>query len=299
MEAVSISAFAKATGVPAETLRSWERRYGQPVPLRLPSGHRRYRVEDIQRIRLIAGLIESGRRPSELLRASLDELASATPAPPPVDPTVARWIELGTRFRSDALREELTAAKRELGPVPFLIQRIGPFLRQVGEAWQSGRWTVGQEACASEVVSQVLHELSADVCACRAVDSPARVVAASLPGEDHGLAVQMLEIVSRDAGAETWSLGRSCPIDSIAQAAAQTGATHLLIHVSAANAGIHVDQSLQKLLHALEAHRDIPAPEIIAGGAGAIRNRRGVRGVTYLNDLAELRDRLAAWNVER
>ena len=38
---LSIGELSRATGLSIDTLRVWERRYGRPVPVRLPSGHRR------------------------------------------------------------------------------------------------------------------------------------------------------------------------------------------------------------------------------------------------------------------
>ena len=43
---LSIGGLARATGVPAATLRSWEDRYGFPRPQRLAGGHRRYEKGD-------------------------------------------------------------------------------------------------------------------------------------------------------------------------------------------------------------------------------------------------------------
>lgn len=45
--ALSIGELARRTGVPAGTLRSWERRYGVPDPGRAGSGHRRYSATDV------------------------------------------------------------------------------------------------------------------------------------------------------------------------------------------------------------------------------------------------------------
>lgn len=47
---LSIGDVAEATGLGDATLRAWERRYGFPVPSREPSGHRRYSVEDVERL---------------------------------------------------------------------------------------------------------------------------------------------------------------------------------------------------------------------------------------------------------
>jgi hypothetical protein len=39
---ISIGALSRATGIPVETLRTWEARYGFPIPERKRSGHRVY-----------------------------------------------------------------------------------------------------------------------------------------------------------------------------------------------------------------------------------------------------------------
>jgi DICT domain-containing protein len=52
-EALTIRDIARRTGVPEGTLRMWETRYGFPVPQRLPSGHRRYALDDVERVRQV------------------------------------------------------------------------------------------------------------------------------------------------------------------------------------------------------------------------------------------------------
>jgi len=50
--AIGIGALSKATGIPVETLRTWERRYGAVVPVRDERG-RVYTDADVRRIRLL------------------------------------------------------------------------------------------------------------------------------------------------------------------------------------------------------------------------------------------------------
>ena len=47
---IAIGELAARTGVEEGTLRMWERRHGFPAPQRLPSGHRRYREGDVERV---------------------------------------------------------------------------------------------------------------------------------------------------------------------------------------------------------------------------------------------------------
>ena len=46
---LSIGAVSQATGIPSETLRTWERRYGFPSPERSDGGHRQYNASIVER----------------------------------------------------------------------------------------------------------------------------------------------------------------------------------------------------------------------------------------------------------
>jgi len=70
----NIAAVAELTGIPAETLRTWERRYGVVTPERTAGGQRRYSNEEVDRLSIIAQLVESGSRISTLARLDVGEL---------------------------------------------------------------------------------------------------------------------------------------------------------------------------------------------------------------------------------
>ena len=90
---LSIGALSRATGIPVETLRTWESRYGFPVPERKPSGHRVYPISSVPRLRRIAAALSSGHRAGQVVAASdsdLDALlASGSAAAPEPAPGVA------------------------------------------------------------------------------------------------------------------------------------------------------------------------------------------------------------------
>jgi len=44
---LTIGSLSRATGIPVETLRTWERRYQYPRPVRKPSGHRLYPLDSV------------------------------------------------------------------------------------------------------------------------------------------------------------------------------------------------------------------------------------------------------------
>ena len=51
---------ARPAGIPVETLRAWERRYGVVGPRLTPRGHRLYSAEDVSRLALIKRLTDLG-----------------------------------------------------------------------------------------------------------------------------------------------------------------------------------------------------------------------------------------------
>ncbi len=67
-------AAARLSGVPVETLRVWERRYGVTNPVRSEQGQRQYSFEDVRRLGLIKQLVDAGNAISAVAKLSLDEL---------------------------------------------------------------------------------------------------------------------------------------------------------------------------------------------------------------------------------
>jgi DNA-binding transcriptional MerR regulator len=93
------------TGVNANTLRSWERRYGLVKPERTPKGYRLYSQADLERLRLIQRVLEQG-VPISHVEQHLEALERgdrvATP-PRPARRETRRAEEPGTRTVSLSL----------------------------------------------------------------------------------------------------------------------------------------------------------------------------------------------------
>ena len=59
---LTVGDLAARTGVAAGTLRMWEQRHGFPVPVRLASGHRRYREGDVEAVLRVVAARDRGVR---------------------------------------------------------------------------------------------------------------------------------------------------------------------------------------------------------------------------------------------
>jgi MerR family transcriptional regulator, light-induced transcriptional regulator len=76
MPGIRTNAAAEVLGVNPNTLRSWERRYGYPLPKRTPGGHRNYELVELQTLR--DALAQTGNISSAIELAQQRQSAPAT-----------------------------------------------------------------------------------------------------------------------------------------------------------------------------------------------------------------------------
>jgi len=282
---LSIGALSRATGVGVETIRTWERRYGFPVPDRKPSGHRASPVDSVPRLRRIAAAVAQGHRAGDAVRATdahlsalLGVLAAAAPAPVPSgafdQDTLLAMVE---RFDGDAITRVLASEWGRLGPMAFLQQRVAPLVAAVGVAWETGALEVRHEHFLSERVGDLLraYRLPFDDRA----HGPA-VVLATLPGESHAIGLQMAALVIAMSGCRVCYVGTEVPLPELASVAADVSAGAVGLSVSIATRGGRTAKAVAKV-RSLVPRRT----RIVLGGAGA---PAGVPGTTVVGDLPAL-----------
>jgi MerR family transcriptional regulator, light-induced transcriptional regulator len=280
---VSIGGLSRATGVPIETLRTWELRYGFPSSIRKPSGHRQFAVVQIGRIRRIASALERGLRAGEVVPATdqvLESLLATVPArptsrtpAPPFDENA--FLDVVRRFDADRLMRSLHSDLSQQDPLAYIETRVLPCLIVLGAAWERGEIDISHEHFASERISDVLR--GARLRFEETANGPL-VVLATLPGEPHGLGLQMAALVLSARGLRVLSLGTEVPIAEIASLAARAEASAVGISVSPSNAR-NAASGLASLRSELS-----KKIELIVGGAGA----PGVKGTTVFGDLRGL-----------
>lgn len=159
-----IQSVAEMTGISAATLRAWERRYGLPTPRRTSSAYRLYSERDIEMIRRVRDLCDSGMAPSEAARlvlANVDarELATQHQEADADELAVQKILESVDHFDADMLEAAVKNALF-LGPATSLFERVfGPALEQIGQRWHEGGVSVAQEHLATEIISHALRHL--------------------------------------------------------------------------------------------------------------------------------------------
>ncbi len=275
---MSIGDICSETGLSPDVVRVWERRYGFPIPVRLPSGHRRYREADLKRLRLIAEAVADGHRPSLVVRADEDTLRrlmtkqEALKHAALVEPLYQAVASLD----SEGIRRGLEEARRDRPLRDFLQNVVAPLLDRVGMAWADGSLDIHHEHLLTEVLEDFLRRMRMEY-----PPQPLRgsVLLATLPGERHRLGLLMVALLYAAGGVRVELLGTDVPVASIAHAARALKVDRVAVSLSIQSAG----ETTRRLLMDLQ-ERLPEGCRLIIGGQGAARTRR-VEGVERMSGL--------------
>jgi MerR family transcriptional regulator, light-induced transcriptional regulator len=273
--ALSIGVLSAATGVPVDTLRTWERRYGFPAPISRTGGsHRRYSADTVLLVQLIVRALELGHRPSAVVGRDAQTLRRMIALAAPtgevaLDSSLAdarrvqRWLELSRRLEGEALTAAFHAALAEMPALTFLERCMGPYLAGIGELWARGQLRVSQEHFASETAREFLSTHW------RARERPrypgqASVVLATPPGEPHVLGLHMAAWAVALGGAQVIFLGADTPTAEVVFAVERHAANGVALSVAAG-----YPHDLARMLRELS--RALPSQVAVAvGGDGTL-----------------------------
>lgn len=156
-----IQTVAEMTGVPAATLRAWERRYGIPTPERSSSSYRLFGDHDVAAIRRLKQLCDAGMSPAEAARllAGVEEASNTAVEPDPYLRAGAAILAAIEDFDPPAVERAIRAAMF-MGSASTVFQRvIGPTMRTVGERWHAGSFSIAQEHLASHALGSAARDM--------------------------------------------------------------------------------------------------------------------------------------------
>lgn len=226
----NLKAVTHETGVAADTLRAWERRYGLPKPQRTRGGHRLYSERDIEvvkwlRLRQGEGLAISRAVAmlNDLIAAGNDPLGPASPATqsqriggPETEATLDQlrhqWLEAALAFDEAAAQKVLNLAFALYAVERVVADVLQWSLHEIGEQWQLGSASVQQEHFLSSLTMRRLDMLLA---AAPAPTLPGTLVLACPESELHTLPLQFLHLKLRRAGRKVVYLGADVPLSHL------------------------------------------------------------------------------------
>lgn len=224
----TIKRAAELTGVPAETLRAWERRYGVVTPARTDAGYRIYDEQALQRIRAMHALVEAGWAP----RQAAAQVTAATPLDVPVeggiDAAVEPFLTAACDLDADALDRILDDVFARASFEVVADQWLLPVLQEIGARWVAGSLRISAEHLA---VQAIKRRLVAAFDAARTSAHAPRVIMGLAPGSQHEIGMLAFATAARRAGLDVLYLGPDLPVADWVDAVVRQHAQAIVISV--------------------------------------------------------------------
>ncbi len=277
-EELTIQRASQLLGVPAPTIRSWERRYGVPVADRSSGGHRRYTGVQLDQLRRMRDLIARGRRTAEA--AALVKAGHATSP----GPLIEAFVQAAYELAPGGIARTLDAARETLGLDRTVDEVLLPAMRVVGEWWHAGRIDVAHEHLATNATQGWLARVAST--------GPLRplppIILCCGPLDHHTLGLEAIAALLRQRHWDCRMLGARTPAESLAHAVAETNATAIVLVCHVANGR---SAAIEALHSPQLRHRHV----FYAGGAFAsTKVRHGVPGLYLGTNIAHAADLITA-----
>ncbi len=266
-----IAAVSSLLGIPVPTIRSWERRYGFPVPSRTQGQHRRYTVEEVDQLRKLRDEITRGHSAREAVAIVRGEAMTGRPRVALLD----RFLESAMRLDPAALREVLTEGTESLGVESTIRDVALPAMREMGSRWKAGVCDTAHEHLATEAVRVWLARQSVMA---PPPFRPFPLVLACGPKDLHTIGLEAFGVVLARRGWSIRTLGPLTPVSSLVAA----------VRAAEARGAVVTSQrsvTRRTAVEAIAAADALPGVEAFYAGAafGPASARKDVPG-TYLGD---------------
>ncbi len=241
---------AALTGVSAFALRAWERRHGLITPQRTANGQRLYSQADVDRIRHILALLDSGMAIGQVAEV-IDDTPEVDAAPPVED----FWSRQGARM-AEAIaafdEQSLESAYQEalaLHPMEQVTERLLlPLLRHVGQRWLSSECGIAEEHFFSVYLR---NKLGARFHHRRIMESGPLLLCACLPGERHEIGQLLFALAAHERGFRCVLLGADVPTSVVEAAASRIKADVVTLSASVEPPETFWTESLPRLVKAV------------------------------------------------
>jgi methanogenic corrinoid protein MtbC1 len=246
--AFNLKVVLKETGIAADTLRAWERRYGLPMPQRSAGGHRLYSQRDIETIKWLMKRQAEGLSISravdlwnEQLASGSDPLAGSVPssvisaatvpgqyhsAETTLDALRAQWVESCLNFNESSAEQILNQAFSIFPVEAVCIEVLQKGMSEVGELWYENRMSVQHEHFASGLAIRRLDTLLS------ASPAPTRnqsIIVGCPPNEWHTFTPLLLALLLRRRGFNVVYLGANVPRQQFTEAVRSAKADLVLL----------------------------------------------------------------------
>jgi MerR family transcriptional regulator, light-induced transcriptional regulator len=262
--AYNLKAVLKETGIAADTLRAWERRYGLPMPERTPGGHRLYSHSDIETVKWLIARQSEGLSIShavemwkEQIAAGIDPLAVSVstslsrlnyPAPETsLDAIRSHWLAACLDFNETDAEQALNQAFAIFPLEAVCTEVLQRGLAEIGMQWYENKSSVQQEHFASALA---MRRLDALVSAAPAQTREQTILVGCPANEWHTFTPLLLTLLLRRRGFNVIYLGANVPESQFEETISAVGADLTVLVAQQ----LITAASLQQIAHRLATH---------------------------------------------
>ncbi len=291
-----IGAVSRLTGLSADVVRVWERRYEAIRPQRSEGGSRLYSDADVSRLRKLRQAVELGHAIGQVARlpdAELENLAvkhhaafsASESAVDPFEATRRRFINAIQRMDVVAADDEINRAATLHPPRTLVKHIVGPLLAEIGERWSHREMGIAQEHVATNLIRNLLSSLFR----LYPPDETAEAIVLATPaGERHEFGILLGALMAATRGWRVVYLGADLPAAEIVHTVKTVKAKVLALSVVASQNN-HTGDELRLIADGIA-----NSARVWIGGGEAARYRDLIEQSNWilLLDLEDLDDRL-------
>ena len=210
---VRIGELSRRTGVRAETIRAWERRYDLVQPDRSKGGFRLYSPADEERVHAMRALLGEGVAAAEAAKQARSARGAAPASVRSPDAEADRLCAALEAYDEEAANAVLDRALGAFSLDVFTGSVVLPAMAEIGRRWAEGHVSVAQEHFAASVVRGRMLAIS------RGWGSGMGPLAllACPPGEHHDIGLIAFGLSLRGRGWRIVYLGQDTPLDTLTQ----------------------------------------------------------------------------------
>jgi DNA-binding transcriptional MerR regulator/methylmalonyl-CoA mutase cobalamin-binding subunit len=304
MPKYKIGAVSRLTGLSADVVRVWERRYQAITPQRSDGGSRLYSDAEISRLRKLRQAVEFGHAISQIAQLPDEELENLTgkhkaaeqsAGEPrqwnvgnPYDVTRERFLEAIARMEVVAADELIYRAATLYPPRVMVKNIVAPLLEEIGERWAHRDFGVAEEHVATNLIRNLISSMFRLYSPGGANRQTDAIVLATPAGERHEFGILIGALIAAMHGWRVVYLGTDLPAAEIVRTVKLTKARVLALSVlTSENLGIAGE--LQTIADQISPHA-----RVWIGGEDAPHHRALIEQANWIlvRDFEDLDDRL-------
>jgi MerR family transcriptional regulator, light-induced transcriptional regulator len=265
MEQYSIHDLDKLSGIKAQTIRVWERRFNIVTPHRTGTNRRRYGDDELRRIINISILRRNGFKISEIAKFSTSEIEERVSflskdifhPDTQIDSLVVAMVD----YNEKAVNDVLIRAMMNRGLEETMVTIVFPFLKRIGVMWQTGTADIGSEHFITNIFRQKL--ISAIDTLSPVLKPKRKKILLFLPeNELHEIGLLFFNYVIKKMGHESLYLGQSTPFFALTEVNNKWKADIIITGLMSGFPGLKSDEYLATLVRLFPKQKILIAGEL-------------------------------------